>query len=190
MITVSKWVKYAIIADLAKKLQEKGLHLGRTALQKFIYLLQELYNVDCGYEFKFYTYGPFSSEISGNLEIMTLYDVIKVQPPDCSYGRSAYKIEPSAECEALLETASDFLAENREKIETLLSVFGNKTAENLELYATVAWVDRSLYSNENKGWEDIASLVHELKPKFEMDKIKEGIQFMNNYGFLLSGKAS
>ena len=186
MSMVTKWVKYAIIADLAKKLKERGNNLGRTALQKFVYLLQELYNVDCGYEFKFYTYGPFSSEITGNLEMITAYDAVKVQPPDYSSGRSAYKIEPSAECDALLETASDFLAENEYKIVALLDVFGNKTAENLELYATVVWVDRSLHSDQNKGHTDIATLVHELKPKFEMEKVQEGIEFMSSLGFLLS----
>ena len=183
---VSKWIKYAIIAELAKKLKEKGNNLGRTALQKFVYLLQEVYGVDCGYEFRFYTYGPFSSEIIGNLEIITAYDAVKVQPPDHISGRSAYKIEPSAECDALLETASDFLAENEDKIAALLDVFGNKTAESLELYATVVWVDRSLHGDQNKGHTDIAPLVHELKPKFEMEKVQESIKFMSNLGLLLS----
>ena len=65
MMMVPIWNKYAIIVFLVKEYAKQG-RIGRTALQKLIYLLQELFNINCGYDFKFYTYGPFSSEILSN----------------------------------------------------------------------------------------------------------------------------
>ena len=88
--------------------------------------------------------------------------------------------------EEIIKRSKVFVAENEDKIAALLDVFGNKTAESLELYATVVWVDRSLHGDQNKGHTDIAPLVHELKPNFEMEKVQESIKFMSNLGLLLS----
>lgn len=64
------WEKYGIIAEFAYRLYNLELRFGKTALQKFIYLLQELYNVKIGYDFSLYTYGPFSSELLSDLDFV------------------------------------------------------------------------------------------------------------------------
>jgi len=36
--------------------------LGKTAMMKYIFLLQKVYKVPLGYDFEIYTYGPYASE--------------------------------------------------------------------------------------------------------------------------------
>ena len=49
------WEQYGLIVDLTQRLKDKRPQLGKTALQKLVYLLQHVYNVECGYDFSLYT---------------------------------------------------------------------------------------------------------------------------------------
>ena len=184
--SISILTKYAIIATIVKTIHEKGEHIGRTALQKLIFLLQTLYNVNCGYEFCFYTYGPFSSEILSNIEEMEKYNALKIDYINYQNGYSGYEIKPSSECEKVITIANDFLMANEEQLKSLLSSFGGENAVHLELYATIVWVDRDLTVKPHKSKEELANIVKELKPKFSLDEIKKGISFIEEKKFLLT----
>lgn len=70
------YYRFALIAKLAQMCIAGNRMLGRTALQKYVYLLQELFGVDCGYDFQLYTYGPFCSELLSDLESATTASVV------------------------------------------------------------------------------------------------------------------
>ena len=184
MMMVPIWNKYAIIVFLVKEYAKQG-RIGRTALQKLIYLLQELFNINCGYDFKFYTYGPFSSEILSNIDIMERYHAIKTHRVDYGHGYSGYEIESATESDKVLERSQEFIKENSDTINQMLDIFRGKTAEQLELYATIVWVDRDIKTTSHSS-EEICSIVKELKPKFDQGTIKSGIEFIKSHNFLTS----
>ena len=66
--TVRKAYQYALISLLIKEAETKGQRLGKKALQKKVHLIQDLAGIDAGYRFSFYTYGPYSSQLSGDLD--------------------------------------------------------------------------------------------------------------------------
>lgn len=184
MMTVSIWNKYAIVVYLVKKYANQG-HLGRTVLQKLVYLLQVLFNINCGYDFKFYTYGPFSSEILSNIDIMERYHAIKTHRVDYGCGYLGYEIESASECDKVLDRSQEFISKNRDNIDRMLDIFQGKTAEQLELYATIVWVDRDIKTTSHSS-EEICSIVKELKPKFDIGTINSGIEFIKSHNFLTS----
>ncbi|MGB4289543.1 MAG: restriction endonuclease, partial [Dethiobacteria bacterium] len=58
------WERYGLIVELTVRMQAISPQFGKTAIQKMIYLLQAVYTVDYGYEYSFYTYGPYSFDLS------------------------------------------------------------------------------------------------------------------------------
>lgn len=187
MSDIIPWKKYGIIAELAEKLKDNPIKLGRTALQKIVYLLQEVYGVDCGYEFEFYTYGPFCSEILNDLDTVASIRAVEVSTIKYSSGTQGYNITPSEKSQALRNKSKDFLEANQKNIIRLIDDFGNSKAEDLELYSTIVWVDRDLKSSKLKVDSGIvASLVKELKPKFTEDVILKAIKYMTEKKFVLN----
>ena len=57
--------RVAVITELASR-APNGF-LGRTALMKLCYFLQEVKNVPLGYHFTLYSYGPFDSDVLSSL---------------------------------------------------------------------------------------------------------------------------
>jgi len=51
---------------------------GRTKLQKIIYLLKEKFNLDIAYNFMPYYYGPYSSELQNDVDVLSRLNLIDV----------------------------------------------------------------------------------------------------------------
>jgi hypothetical protein len=60
------WHQYAALSYVAKKAPRVPA-LGKIALQKLIYLMQELSGVPVGYRFGIFHYGPSSSDLAEDL---------------------------------------------------------------------------------------------------------------------------
>lgn len=179
------WKRYALIVELACRLREKSSQFGKTALQKMVYLLQELYDIDCGYEFDFYTYGPFSSELVQDLDLVESMRGVKILP--VSSGIGGYKIEPGERSEALKNKAGGFLSDSKvsNSLDNLVKAFGNYSARELELRSTIIYVARDLKCSSNPILQsDLARIVKEIKPKFTDVKIQEVITEMLEKGYL------
>ncbi|MDI3312583.1 MAG: hypothetical protein QJR05_14315 [Thermoanaerobacterium sp.] len=73
-----EFVRYASIVYIIKETERYGYRLGRTALVKLIYILQEKFNVPIGYDFSLYTYGPFAKEILDDLDYLSYLDAAKI----------------------------------------------------------------------------------------------------------------
>jgi len=173
--------KFAIIASLVKEINGRWT-LGRTAIQKYLYLLQEVYGFDIGYEFKFYTYGPFSSEILANIDILAQIGAVKVDSVVYSSGAHGYKVTPDNLIDTIIENEPNY--KDNDKLKDIISKFISSSAEDLELDATIVWVDRDLSSKAESSFKQIEDLVKQLKPKFDDSKIKEHIEKLRGYGFL------
>lgn len=151
------------------KLAEMKPGLGRTALMKYMYLLQTVKSVPLGYRFQLYAYGPYDSAVLNDLGIAEAWEAVKediVQHP-IGYG---YEIRPGAKAQQLLDSSKQFLDDHKEAIEWVVQNF-SYTAASLELIGTIVWADReAMRANERRSTEDLIKLVLEIKPRFSKEQ--------------------
>jgi uncharacterized protein YwgA len=171
------WNDYGLVAHIAKRLGG-GHNLGKTKLQKLVYLLRELKGVRVGYDFRFYNYGPYSDSLSGDLGYLQSLEAVKV-----SYDpfMNMYDIIAGEKAEALEEKASGFLRENRADLDEVIERFGRRQAKDLELISTIVFVAKSGIRAER----ELISKVMELKPKFTRDEIKAALDELNAADYVL-----
>jgi len=79
MMENKEFMRYATIIGIIKEMKKCEYKIGRTALVKLIYLLQEKLNVPVGYDFSLYTYGPFAKEILDDLDYLSYLDAVKME---------------------------------------------------------------------------------------------------------------
>lgn len=121
----SQWTSYGLLAYVAKRLKEKGLPLGKTKLQKLIFLLKELKGIDAGYRFHFYTYGPFSNSLAGDIDYLEHIKGLKVLLGEST---ESFIIEPGETAPIIVEKAREYLEPHKDDIDSVLEQFGGKLA--------------------------------------------------------------
>ncbi len=166
------WFRYAIIAYFARIIGNET-QLGKTALQKLVFLLQEAYNVPLGYDFKFHYYGPFSSDLLGDLDYVDFLQGVSVEyEPSMGW----YFIKPGPENENIIKKGDDFLKKYTSEITEVCSNFGSRTAKALELRSTLIYLSKEL-EREGKpsSFEELANRAKSLKPAFTLSRINRAI---------------
>ncbi|RKX42659.1 MAG: restriction endonuclease, partial [Thermotogae bacterium] len=133
------WNRYALIVELADRFKERIPKFGKTLLQKMVYLLQEVYGVNCGYRFELYTYGPFSSELLQDLDLVESLGGVTVVPVISGVG--GYMILPGEYSELLKKKAESFLSDEKtlSALDNVVKNFGNYLAKDLELRSTIIY---------------------------------------------------
>jgi hypothetical protein len=129
--------RLAVITSLAQNVDK----LGRTALMKYCYFLQELRGVPLGYRFSLYSYGPFDSDVLADLDTAESLDGVKSSVV-YFLGGYGYKIEPGVRAERLTELGSEFLASHQTDLKWLYNEFGGWSPGELELASTLIYSDR------------------------------------------------
>jgi len=122
------WEKYGVISYLAKAMNNKDAQFGKTSLQKIVYILQEIYGVDIGYQFILYNYGPYSADLATDLEYVAALNGVDVS----WVNTGGYRIKPDLEADVFIEKSKIFLDENKEKIEEAINTFGNLSANRIK----------------------------------------------------------
>ena len=182
------WNRLALIAYIVKKHKSMfpNVQLGKTSIQKLIYLFKEHFDVPLGYRFRFYNYGPFSNSISQDIETLDSFEVINLDTrADVGYDLSINKDSAFSKLE---QKADLFIKNNKDNLDEVIQCFGKSNAKTLELYATIVWVDRELARNQfdkNTIEQDIEKNVKKLKPKYSDDEIFKGIDFLKKHNYLL-----
>lgn len=172
------WNRYGLIAELAHRLHGKSHQFGKTILQKMVFLLQEVYGVKCGYQFDIYTYGPFTSQVLQDLDLVESLGGVKVYPVISGYG--GYLIVPGEKNDSLREKSEDFLQDTKvsDAIDNLINDFGNFNAKELELVSTIIYVERDTKSKsigQLLTRDKAAQIVKGVKPRFSQEEINEAI---------------
>ena len=72
------WNRVGLISDFAKRLELKKTQFGKTAVMKYLFILQEVFKVPLGYEFSLYTYGPYCSDVLSDLDYTEAIDGVKI----------------------------------------------------------------------------------------------------------------
>lgn len=176
------WYQYALIVELAEKMQLKGHWLGKTALQKFIYLLEMVYNVPCGYFFTLYIHGPFCSDIMNDLDYVSALNGVKVE---YDYNMNGYRITPGSSGKEIKNKAQDFLSVNEQHIEKMLQDFGLLRTRDLELRSTIVFIDRDAkISGREFDRNEFIQEIKGIKPHFSRQEIEFALDELESKGYV------
>ncbi|GBD96918.1 MAG TPA: hypothetical protein ENG83_13270 [Nitrospirae bacterium] len=168
------WNRYGLIAELTNRLKYQCPQFGKTILQKMVYLLQEVYGVKCGYQFDLYTYGPFTSQLLQDLDLVETFNAVRISSVMSAVG--GYHIEPGERNEELKEKAGEFLRDPvvSKAIDNLIEHFSSSNAKKLELLSTIVYVSRDM-RDEGLSRENLIQMVSDVKPKFARPEIEEAV---------------
>lgn len=172
------WEKYGTIAYLAEQVSM----CGKTALQKLVYFLQEWKHVPLGYNYEFYTYGPFSAALMGDLDYTDSLGAVRVKP----IGNGGYCIGAGDRNKEIQERAQAFLSEHKLAIDSVIEVFGHSSAVRLELLATTHYAF-AYFASRNVPFadDDVIRTVHSLKPgKFTDQQIEQAVATLREHGVI------
>jgi uncharacterized protein YwgA len=175
------WERYGLIAELTDRLKELSPQFGKTILQKMVYLLQEAYGVDCGYSFNLYTYGPFTSQIMQDLDMVESLRGVKINSVD--FPSNGYTITPGERNIDVREQVAEFLKRNNvsNSLSKLIKVFGKLNATQLSLLSTILYVVRDMEKErQSLSREKLINMVKEIKPNFSEQDIYDNVTMLES----------
>jgi len=176
----SQFVSYGLLADLAQRSERNALNLGKAKIQKLVFLLNELYKLETGYKFKFFSSGPFSAELAGDIDYLGKIDILKLGEVK---GGDGYQISLGAKAKEVIDIVKSDLEPMEKDIEKMLSEFGDLSPTDLDLITTLVYVSK--YDPGFHGQMDrLVEKTKELKPKVQSSTIEETIGRLSSKGHL------
>lgn len=167
MIALNK--RLGLISEITKQKP----NLGKTAMMKFIYILQQVYKVPIGYDYEIYTYGPYSADVNGDIQLASDFDIIKVISVIFPTGYSGYELHSTDLTEDFVEREKDFVGLHRDSISEVVNIFGKKSVKDLELSSTIIYVySFHAFNNWDTDIKEVSIRVKNIKPHFSIDEIE------------------
>ncbi|HOT06259.1 MAG: hypothetical protein A4E45_00362 [Methanosaeta sp. PtaB.Bin039] len=152
-----------LMGYLVKRLNEErpDTQVGKTIIQKMMYLLSRNGIID--FDFSMYHYGPYSSEVAGELNFAERNGIVEISWED----DKGYFIKPTNKIEKFSYLLDD---DEKRAVDELIERFGGFKAIDLSLIAT------ALYLKDNFGVGDdrLVDAVHNAKNKYSLVYI-EGV---------------
>jgi len=157
--------------------------IGKTAVMKIIFMLQQVKSVNMGYDFSIYTYGPYSSDVTEDVDALISYGLIKINPQQ--YGNYyGYELNITNNGISNIGYLGDGVKESTKDI---IGFVKGKSAKNLELYSTIIYVDNLYRVNSWKmNSTSISEKVQEIKPHFRKDTINNAVRTLQAVNFIIS----
>ncbi len=172
------WNRVGLISKLSKDFENSSAPLGKTAVMKNLFILQEVFKVPCGYKFSLYTYGPYCSDVLSDLDYTEAIEGVKIN----TVG-TGYNIKSSTKTDVYIHKAECYLEKYKEEIEKAYELFGNMSARDLELHSTIIYIYKNYIIH---SWDisisEITNDVRELKPYFSENEIHNAFERLNNIG--------
>lgn len=179
-------LRVAIIAELAEKLSGK---LGRTAVMKLMFFLQELKGLPLGYSFRIYTYGPYDAQVLADLKVAESVGAVRSEYFDWE-GGSGYVIKAGKK-PTLSEDDEKLVSSFRDEVDWVAKEFGDLSATDLEVESTVFFVAKSAEREKQKiSLEVIAKAVRAIKPHHSEGRILKHIERLQEKGLLVLPQAA
>lgn len=169
------WKRYGLIAEITERFEIAKCRLGKTALQKMIFLLQRSFGVDFDYSYTLYTYGPYSADVSRDLDIVEGLGGAQIN----YILNGGYEIHPGSASGDLRKRASGFLEEIGPKLDKLISDFGSFGAKDLELRSTALFLAKPGVNRAK-----LIQQVHEVKPHFSETQIETAITELEKKSYI------
>ena len=154
--------------------------LGRTAIMKLLFFLQEFKGIALDYQFSLYSYGPFDSEVLADIATGERIGVVKSTPVFYNSGHG-FQYSRDAKAERLEEIANEFLQQYSEEIDWCLQCFGAKSASELELLSTLFFVAKF---HKLKDVDQLIEQVKLIKPHFSKEQIRSGFNELVGFNVL------
>jgi len=169
--------RVGLLAEIAHQKKDKRGRLGKTAMQKLLYLFQEAYQVPLGYRFSLYTYGPYDSQVMNDLDYANAIGALAIQ-----YNEEGYRIELGLQKDAIERYRKEMMGEHGDALNQLIQNYGELNARQLELRATLLYI-----ANEEDGVStrhDLIQRLTSLKPKYPDQEIGHAIDGLIDNGHL------
>ncbi len=165
------WRKLATIIRLVERSPQGTL--GRTAIVKLLYLLQEVRGVPLGYDFRLYTHGPFDSDVVNDLETAQSFRALHVRTVHYPSGYG-YDVRAGSKAAAVKDCVADWLTSRQSDLAWAVENFAARSASELEIMSTIVYVGREL-ARGAKPYRlvDLAQRVREVKPWFAEEYVLE-----------------
>ena len=129
--------RLAVLADLAQAVPDG---MGRTALMKCVFFLQEVRGVPLGYRFGLYTYGPYDASVLEDVKLAQARGILLSKVVEYSNGYG-YAIRPGDAAADVQARASEQLAEHQAALKWVREEFAHRSASELEMASTLVFVD-------------------------------------------------
>ncbi|MGA0595973.1 hypothetical protein [Enterovirga sp. CN4-39] len=156
--------KIALITRLSERFGGDG-QLGKKALQKIVHLLEEGFNFRTGYSFSLYTYGAFSRDLAGDLDIARGIGGVKV---DYISSENRYVVTGGPAVDAIKAKAPSYLSALDGELDRFDALFGKPSVRQLELASTLVFLLRRRRSDQDD--REIVEQLVQLKPKYSIDE--------------------
>jgi hypothetical protein len=148
----------ALLAELVEQMRAQNSWCGETHLQKATFFLQELLDVDLGYDFIVYKHGPFSFDLRDELGELVSDRLIRYEPQLPPYGP---RIATTDEAERVQEIYPRTLARHAEQIRFVAEKLDARGVVDLERLATALYVTLEA---PQAGRDERARSLRLLKP--------------------------
>jgi uncharacterized protein YwgA len=157
-----------ILVALVRRVQAKGLDLGKIQFQKLIYFLQEK-GVTLDYDYEIHHYGPYCFELASDLDLLNALEILEVSPDQKGYG---YHISGGRLADSFSEKNDQLIAEYNTSLEFVIDNFAGWDPGEIELKATIHYVNKIMKNKDPEtSREDVLRVTGELKPKFSQEYV-------------------
>jgi hypothetical protein len=164
-------VRWNLISELISRTVASGQDVGRTKLQKLVYFLQDITPIE-EYRYQLRHYGPYSAELSREVDTLTSLGFIRVEEDPTGYG---YHIYPGSRAP---ERPADLHRYER-AIDLVIRTLAPLELGQLEVMATIKFVDYALSNEGRRPPEpDVLRVVEQLKPHYHPDFIRQSYDLL------------
>lgn len=165
---------------IIKMLQENP-GMGKTAVMKTIFILQQVKHVDLGCEFSIYTYGPYNADVMEDIDELVSDGLLLSN----AYIYKDYVGYTLSATDFGVDVAPKLKNKDAVALKEVLGFVKGKNAKELELYSTIIYVeDWYLKSKKANSIDSIIKKVHELKPHFSEETIQKAYTCLSDANFL------
>lgn len=166
-------------AFLTALLNQLGEINGKKSLQKMVYLARA-FGLETGYSFRFHYYGPYSDSLAADFE-----ELLETQQVGL-LGNSRHKYCVGEAFSKNLTEQHGLGADEEAGIAELIKRFGSKSPSDLELYATIYFIDHNekYVLGNSSAKEDVLTKTYKAKPKYSPTDIEKAYEELNGWGLL------
>jgi hypothetical protein len=160
------WKRYGLIVELTRLLEEHHFFFYPQKLQHLVYLLQERYDKNYGYQFDIKDFLPLCNQLSTDLFLVEHWQGIVI--------RDHNRIELGPKAEELRTRSERLLVGDYPQIFTLVKDYGRCTRKELALISKVIYLESCGYNTK----QSIVDILLETTPdpfQFEVLKMFEDL---------------
>jgi uncharacterized protein YwgA len=162
-----------ILTQLADRLISHRSWCGHTHLQKAVYFLQKLLQVELGVQYILYKHGPYSFDLEEELLWCQSACLFEKEYKSAGYGP---RLKPTATSEDHRSRFPRLMQQYAKEIDFVAERLGSKGVVDLEKLATALYVTEKL--GENATAEQRAKQIHVYKPHVSES---EALEAVNEY---------